>query len=79
MRWFRMFRSSDWSWEAFQPHLNRWAELLVAKGGHGGKVDPREVPPEVLQHAEKSSAEVKWVLRRGPSRLRSEMVSSSGN
>jgi len=72
MRWFR---SSDWSWEAFQPHLNRWAELLVAKGGHGGKVDPHEVPPEVLQHAEKSSAEVKWVLRRGPScRLRIKLV-----
>lgn len=50
--------------KAFQPHLNRWAELLVAKGGHGGKVDPHEIPPEVLQHAEKSSAEVKWVLRR---------------
>ena len=35
----------------------------MAKGEHGDKVNPQEVPPEVLQHAETSSVEVKWVLR----------------
>eukprot|EP00434_Breviolum_minutum_P007887 symbB.v1.2.006959.t1/scaffold416.1/size293898/18 len=55
----RVLQSKD-----FRPHLNRWAELLVANKKHGAEVDPQEVPPEVLQDAEKSSAEVRWVLRR---------------
>lgn len=45
--------------KAFQPHLNRWAELLIAEGGHGAKVDPHDVPSEILQNAQSSSAEVR--------------------
>ncbi|CAE8611286.1 unnamed protein product [Polarella glacialis] len=48
----------------FRPALTRWAELLLAAGKSGADINPRDVPPEVVDVASKGSSEVRWVVKR---------------
>merc|ERR1712194_198703 len=51
--------------DSFLPILTRWTDSLSARGIHGSKADPLDVPSDVQKEAQSSKVpEVRWVIKR---------------